>query len=645
MQSVFVSYSTADQRDAVSICKEIERRDVPCWISSRDVKPGENYQEAIVQAIRDARALVLVFSANANHSDEIKKELSLASRYHIPVIALRIADVEPADAFAYELSTRQWIDVFADRKGSIDKLVVRIDHLDPSAGAIAPAIGAIKPRSGSFGWGAKAALAVAVLALLAGLYTWLPRQASSPAVKSMQVRLASFDRLSPDLPANLSNAVRDEIVGAFNDAGVVKVSTASAPAPGNAPAYALGGSIRRDGDTIRVITHLTNERSGTTLWSNTFNYRAGALARVPRKVAVDAGATMRCGLFGASTYPGLLPDSVLTDYFQACFHFGQVDFQPTKALDAARLVVAAVPDFSWGWSAVEIAVARSLEVTPPPQRAALREEAISAAETALKLDPTNSEALAWKTLVIDPGNMVGREALFQRALKARTLYCGCEHALYGDFLSELGRSGAAQSEYQRAVDMLALEVVPQARLGLAYLMSGQSQEGEKHIAAAIELADDSSLRASLTMLKALHSHDYKSAEAELSRADVLTPQIRRAWLAALRALVTGAPAAQAAAVPGLVALGDSDGEAETTTAFLGALGANREALHLVEALVSANEYGARSWLFSPEMAGARADPAFAEVAERVGLMRYWRASKTRPDTCAGPHQASFCKAI
>jgi hypothetical protein len=111
-RAVFISYATADRKQALSVCKAIERRGTMCWISSRDVQPGENYQEAIVHAIRDARAMVLVFSEAANNSDEIKKELSLASRYHVPVMALRIEDVEPSDAFAYELSTRQWIDAF-----------------------------------------------------------------------------------------------------------------------------------------------------------------------------------------------------------------------------------------------------------------------------------------------------------------------------------------------------------------------------------------------------------------------------------------------------------------------------------------------------------------------------------------------------
>ena len=144
-----------------------------------------------------------------------------------------------------------------------------------------------------------------------------------------------------------------EIAAAFNADGVVGVSTASAPAPGPAPAYALGGTIQRDGQTIRVITHLTNERSGATLWSDTFDYDGSEVSKVPRRIAVDAGNVVRCGLFGASTYRKALPDAVLRDYMQFCQgHWDTNLGEGRKALIPAQRVVAAVPDFSWGWAAV-----------------------------------------------------------------------------------------------------------------------------------------------------------------------------------------------------------------------------------------------------------------------------------------------------
>jgi TIR domain len=130
--AVFISYATADRTEALKICNAIERRGTKCWISMRDVPPGANYQEAIVQSLRTARAVALVFSDAAYTSGEIKKELSLASRYNVPVIALRLKDVEPSDAFAYELSTRQWINAFEGWDRSIDTLVDRVGQISGS---------------------------------------------------------------------------------------------------------------------------------------------------------------------------------------------------------------------------------------------------------------------------------------------------------------------------------------------------------------------------------------------------------------------------------------------------------------------------------------------------------------------------------
>ena len=162
---VFVSYATADRKQALAVCKAIESRGTPCWISTRDVAPGANYQEAIVQSIRNARAVVLVFSTAANNSDEIKKELSLASRYRVPVLAVRIEDVEPSDAFAYELSTRQWIDAFAGRDQAIDSLVARIGQL---SGAEPIASSAVAPAGRRPAFWSRRPLAMAARPALAG---------------------------------------------------------------------------------------------------------------------------------------------------------------------------------------------------------------------------------------------------------------------------------------------------------------------------------------------------------------------------------------------------------------------------------------------------------------------------------------------
>ncbi|WP_165498123.1 SUMF1/EgtB/PvdO family nonheme iron enzyme [Siculibacillus lacustris] len=134
MHDVFISFSSKDIRLAEIIREKIETSGPRCWISSRDVAPGDNYQAAIVEAIRRARVMVLVFSSNANASHEISKELALASQNELTVIPARVEDVVPSDAFRFELATRQYIDLFRDWDAALDRLVKRVGDVIPSDG-------------------------------------------------------------------------------------------------------------------------------------------------------------------------------------------------------------------------------------------------------------------------------------------------------------------------------------------------------------------------------------------------------------------------------------------------------------------------------------------------------------------------------
>ena len=136
---IFISYSSKDQKSAEAICTAIENRGFPCWIASRDIGPGENFQAQVVRAIRTAKIMVLVFSSNANNSEEIKKELVLAGQSRLVVIPIRVEDVTPDDAFAYEFATRQWIDVFGDWEHAIGRVIQQIESVAGEAARSAAA--------------------------------------------------------------------------------------------------------------------------------------------------------------------------------------------------------------------------------------------------------------------------------------------------------------------------------------------------------------------------------------------------------------------------------------------------------------------------------------------------------------------------
>lgn len=649
MAATFLSYATADRRDAAAICDALEERGFACWMAARNVRPGENYQEAIVRAIRDAGALVLVFSDSANQSDEIKKELSLASRFRIPVIAVRIADVDPSDAFAYELSTRQWIDLFADRTRAIDAVAERLAEQQGTDRSSVPRDARPPQRAAAkrgLSWLAGGATLVAIAGGGAWLATHRSTAAGAPDATALEVRLTGFERLTPDIPAGTDAALRDELTAALADEGVVKVSNAAAPPPGSGPAFAIGGTARRDGAQVRIVLRLLNERSGAALWSQTLAYDAADISRAPRLVAASAGSVLRCGLFGVSTYRRPLPDAAMADYLTECYHHYTLDPQMTKGLDAARRVVAAVPDFSWGWSGVAISAMMTSNTLPPDEAAPYIREAVSATDRAIALDGTNSEALAWKSLAIDPGALAQRDALLAQALKVRSLSCGCEHNIYGAFLAETGRSAAALAQFRRAVDTLALEFDSQEALAIYLALSGDVRSAKEHIDAAVDLTGDPGQRAYVMLVLAPATHDYAAAMAALDQSSLpVSDAARSAWRVSLQALAAGTGGDRTGAVAALTALPDTGQDSTVTVGLLGALGANRAALAMVERRAAAREWGVRSLLFLPSMAGARNDPAFPAVVDRLGLVQYWRTTKTRPDVCSASTAPPFCRSI
>jgi hypothetical protein len=107
---VFVSYSAKDKPTADAVCATLESRGIRCWIAPRDILPGMDWGEAIIDAINSSRAIVLVFSSNANESRQIKREVERAVAKGIPIIPFRIEDVPLSKSLEYLISTPHWLD-------------------------------------------------------------------------------------------------------------------------------------------------------------------------------------------------------------------------------------------------------------------------------------------------------------------------------------------------------------------------------------------------------------------------------------------------------------------------------------------------------------------------------------------------------
>jgi hypothetical protein len=107
---VFISHSHVDKAIADAACATLEQAGIRCWIAPRDIMPGDEWGTAIVKAIDQCRAMVLIFSASANNSKQIRREVERAVNAGAAIIPVRIEDVVPTEAMAYFMSTVHWLD-------------------------------------------------------------------------------------------------------------------------------------------------------------------------------------------------------------------------------------------------------------------------------------------------------------------------------------------------------------------------------------------------------------------------------------------------------------------------------------------------------------------------------------------------------
>ena len=109
---VFVSYSVKDKVVADAIVARLEADGIRCWVAPRDVVPGADWGESIINAIESSRIMVLVFTASANASPQIKREVERAVDKGVYTIPIRIENIEPTKSLEYFISTSQWMDAF-----------------------------------------------------------------------------------------------------------------------------------------------------------------------------------------------------------------------------------------------------------------------------------------------------------------------------------------------------------------------------------------------------------------------------------------------------------------------------------------------------------------------------------------------------
>lgn len=152
-KTIFISYSTKDAEGAEEICRLLEERGISCWIAPRDVPPGADWAESIMEGIKQAQGFVLVLSEHVNTSRHCKSEVEVAFSAGKAVFPVRLRRIEPSQSLHLFLASSQWIDAFdPPLEAHMDRLAAAIKSLTdtsatPAAAPSSPPTSRVVPRT------------------------------------------------------------------------------------------------------------------------------------------------------------------------------------------------------------------------------------------------------------------------------------------------------------------------------------------------------------------------------------------------------------------------------------------------------------------------------------------------------------------
>jgi len=206
---------------------------------------------------------VLIFSAHANESEQIKREVERAVAKGMPIIPVRLEGVMPQKALEYFISSAHWLDAFPPPfETYLDSLVGAVRALldgKPAALPRGPALARARPRGRMLLLGGIAAVAVAVVAAAAAL-AWTAGPGRN-VIDAFAVPAKFADATGMD-GAVVAQHMLDQMNTRESGADVYSMRVADKFTAADASPSPLTNPFRHD---VRISGDIINSGSGWTL--------------------------------------------------------------------------------------------------------------------------------------------------------------------------------------------------------------------------------------------------------------------------------------------------------------------------------------------------------------------------------------------
>jgi serine/threonine-protein kinase len=254
----------------------------------------------------------------------------------------------------------------------------------------------------------------------------------------------------------------------------------------------LEGSVRRNGDRVRVSAQLVYADDGLPVWSATYDRAVTDVFTMQRDLALKIASALEAELSPAERQrldrrPTANPEAFAL-YLKGRYFWNQrTRASYDRAIDYFQRAIEADPQFASPHAGLAAVYSQqSMSGALEPERA--RERVKASALRALALDDGLAEAhsVLGVYLHAHEWDAEGAEREHLRAVELDPSQPNVRN-YYGNFLRSLGRSEEAAAQHARAVDLDPLAPALSETLAFTFLRAGRPHEAHAHVRNAIEL--------------------------------------------------------------------------------------------------------------------------------------------------------------
>jgi len=330
------------------------------------------------------------------------------------------------------------------------------------------------------------------------------RARAAPAPAGTSVAVLPFVNMGRDKDDEyFSDGITEEVINALaNVDGVQVVSRTSAFAfKGKnvsvkqigeelAVATVLEGSVRRQGNDLRIVAQLINAGDGYHLWSKTYDRKLENVFAVEDELARSIADALRPKLVKEERplVRGATASTEAHDLYLRGRHFWNKRTEPDlrRAIGLFQQALDADPGYALAHSGLADSYALLAEYSPA-RPAEVFPEAASHARKALELNPTLAEPHATLGLLaMNSYDWAGAEREFKRAIELRSGYATAHH-WYALLLACLGRFAEARSQAEQAAKLDPASIIVNNVVGMVLYASGDYQRAIDAFQRTLEL--------------------------------------------------------------------------------------------------------------------------------------------------------------